>query len=58
WAEEHGPFRLSDLDPRRLAAAGRQQFAEVTGDLRGGLRPRPELPRMSGLRLNRRRTRA
>ena len=37
WAEEHGPFRLQDLDPRRLLAALRN-------------RPRPSLPRPPRLR--------
>ncbi|HZI90777.1 MAG TPA: MMPL family transporter [Thermoleophilaceae bacterium] len=33
WAEEHGPFRLRDLDPRRLLAGLRE-------------RPRPSMPRL------------
>jgi uncharacterized protein len=53
WAEEHGRFRLRDLDPRRLAAAGTRELAEAARGLR-----RPELPRMGGLRLSRRRSRA
>ena len=37
WAEEHGPFRLRDLDPRPLLAALRN-------------RPRPSMPRPPRLR--------
>ena len=62
WAEEHGPFGVRDLDPRPLAAEARAQLAAAVGDLRReGLRPRgprPTLPRLGGLRLSRRRTRA
>jgi hypothetical protein len=39
WAEEHGPFTLSDLDPRRAAAR---------------LRPRPEGLDLRVLELRRR----
>ncbi|MFL5780148.1 MAG: efflux RND transporter permease subunit [Thermoleophilaceae bacterium] len=61
WAEERGPFRLRDLDPRPVAA-------DVWGDLReagralrrrrSGGRPRAALPRFGGLRQSRRRSRA
>jgi hypothetical protein len=37
WAEEHGPFRLRDLDPRPLLAGLRN-------------RPRPSIPRPPRLR--------
>ena len=62
WAEQHGPFSLRDLDPRPLAAAAR---AEVAAGVVGfqwrsprAWRPRLTFPRLGGLRLGRRRTRA
>src|SRR5205823_4590599 len=62
WAEEHGPFSLSDLDPRPLAAAARAEVAAGVDGLQWraprAWRPRLTLPRLGGLRLGRRRTRA
>ena len=61
WAEEHGPFRLADLDPRPLAAEAWAHVTDAAREVRwrpGVRRPRPALPRMGGLRLNRRRSRA
>jgi uncharacterized protein len=75
WAEEHGPFRLRDLDPRPLAAEGWGHLREALDEvgwrprarrplrrgrkpLRRSRRPRPTLPRLGGLRLSRRRSRA
>jgi predicted RND superfamily exporter protein len=61
WAEEHGPFRLSDLDPRPLAAEAWAHVADAAADARWrarGRRPRVALPRLGDLRPIRRRTRA
>jgi predicted RND superfamily exporter protein len=59
WAEEHGPFGLRDLDPRPLAREGWANVGEAVAELRPLLRrPRPALPRLGGLRLSRRRSRA
>src|SRR5215211_3896261 len=43
WAEQHGPFALSDLDPRPLAR-------EVWDARRGVRLPRPRRPRLRALR--------
>jgi len=61
WAEEHGPFRLRDLDPRPLAAEAWAHVTDAVRDVRwrpGVRRPRPALPSIGGLRLSRRRGRA
>jgi uncharacterized protein len=61
WAEEHGPFALRDLDPRPLAAEAWAHVTDAARDVRwrpGVRRPRPAFPRMGGLRLSRRRSRA
>jgi len=62
WAEEHGQFSLRDLDPRPLAAAARAEVAAGVGGLQWrparAWRPRLTFPRLGGLRLGRRRTRA
>ena len=62
WAEQHGPFSLRDLDPRPLAAAARAEVAAGVGGLQWrparAWRPRLTFPRLGGLRLGRRRTRA
>jgi hydrophobe/amphiphile efflux-3 (HAE3) family protein len=66
WAEERGPFTLRDLDPRPLAVEAWDELRHAAGELRRrpvrrpGVRRRPRLalPRIGGLRLSRRRTRA
>jgi uncharacterized protein len=47
WAEQHGPFRLSDLDPRRAIARLRMPRPRLR-------RPRPEGPDLGMLELRRR----
>jgi hypothetical protein len=58
WAEERGPLRLRDLDPRALLAGARPALAELrvqAGQAR--TRAAGALPG-GGLRLTRRRSRA
>ena len=45
WAEEHGPFRVSDLYPRRLPGALRRGLRSLRGAL-SGFRPRLARPRL------------
>jgi uncharacterized membrane protein YdfJ with MMPL/SSD domain len=41
WAEEHGPFSLRDLDPRRPAVAALEWLGSIPETVRGlRLRPR------------------
>ncbi len=52
WAEEHGPFRLRDLDPRPLM----RELADAVADIRRPRLPsvrRPRLPRPRRPRLRR-----
>jgi predicted RND superfamily exporter protein len=57
WAERRGPFSVRDLDPRALAVEAWGHLTDAARDIRwrpgGAPRPRPALPRMSDLRLNR-----
>ena len=62
WSEQHGPFTVHDLDPRRLFRGLRDYLADAAGGMRwrppAVRRPRTALTRVSALRPGRRRSRA